>query len=711
MRTPSVSTTLDQLVAETGWLRRLAGSLVKDQAAADDLVHDTVLIAAEQAPRDGRPLRPWLARVLHNRVRMRGRSAARRSRREQAVAELAVAPSTPEEIVDRIELQRMLAGLVVELAQPLRDVVLLHYFEGLSSAAIGNRLGIADGTVRWRLKQAIDELRDRLEQRAPNHAWVAPLTGFAGLARGTGVAGAHMLLIGAIAAFLALVAVLVLLWQAALGSTTTAPRAYRAEPVTAIIARVVHASPGVDAVAPSPGSVPADPDKRRISGVVVDSAGRPIDGAELLIECLYQDEIATEPTTVRTASNGAFGFEVDDDCRLSVTASKDEAESPVEHEVVGRNGARKPSEPLVLRLAPASVAVFKVVDADTGAPIAGARLSRDNFQGRLPSAVSDTTGVARIRIAHDSRLTLPSLIAIDAPGYPSVSEELTNPDGTHPERPIERTVRLVRGVPVSGRVVGPDGRGVANSYVVVRDAADSESRVTDADGAFSVAVPRAGRYRAQASPPGFMQRRNAAPAIDIEVGADGRTDVVLQLLSESRGELTGTVVDNAGNPVAGARIRSAERELHPVVTDAHGRFSYGVGFLRLPRRSGEPVRPIFLVAHQGSLWSAFTPVQIHDADQNTNVTLQLGPAGIAGVVVDLEGKPVPGADVWLNFCCGDHRLVQGKHVEADAEGRFAFEVPRGDFVLSVRRSPDDDFDDRDDKTVSGGSHDVHLLLP
>jgi hypothetical protein len=246
--------------------------------------------------------------------------------------------------------------------------------------------------------------------------------------------------------------------------------------------------------------------------------------------------------------------------------------------------------------------------------------------------------------------------------------------------------------------------------VEVQDATDWEPRVTDADGAFSVAVPRAGRYRAQASPSGLMRRWNAAHAVDIEVGADGRTDIVLQLLPEHHGELTGTVIDGAGNPVSGARVRSAGRELHPVVTDAHGRFSFQVGLLALARASGG-TRQIFLVARHGLLWSAFTPVEIHNEDQNTNVTLQLGPAGIAGVVVDLEGTPVPGADVWLNFCCGKHRLVQGTHVEADAEGRFAFEVPRGDFVLSVRRSRDDDFDDRDDKTVSGGSHDVHMLIP
>jgi hypothetical protein len=120
---------------------------------------------------------------------------------------------------------------------------------------------------------------------------------------------------------------------------------------------------------------------------------------------------------------------------------------------------------------------------------------------------------------------------------------------------------------------------------------------------------------------------------------------------------------------------------------------------------------VYFLATRGELASAFTPVEIRDRDQNLELTLQLGPAGIAGVVVDLDGLPVPGADVWLNFCCGKRRLIQGRRVEADAQGRFAFDVPRGEFVLSVRRSRDDDFDDRDDHVVSGGSRNVRLVLP
>ena len=179
----SVTVALDQLVREAAWLRRLAGSLVADGAAADDLVQDTMLVAAEHAPSDGRPIGPWLARVLRNLVRMQARSAGRRAGRERAAHEATAAPPTPEALVSQLELQQRLAGLVLELSPSLRDVVLLHYFEGLASSAIGARLGLSDGTVRWRLKQALDELRDRLEARQPNRAWVPALAGFAGLAQ------------------------------------------------------------------------------------------------------------------------------------------------------------------------------------------------------------------------------------------------------------------------------------------------------------------------------------------------------------------------------------------------------------------------------------------------------------------------------------------------------------------------------------------------
>ena len=108
----NTSATLEQLVADSAWLRRLAVALVKDQATAEDVVQDTYAIAATQAPIDGRPLRPWLFRVLSNRARTAQRSERRRREREQAFGEVAASPPRPDELVERIEVQRTLAGFV-----------------------------------------------------------------------------------------------------------------------------------------------------------------------------------------------------------------------------------------------------------------------------------------------------------------------------------------------------------------------------------------------------------------------------------------------------------------------------------------------------------------------------------------------------------------------------------------------------------------------
>src|SRR5688572_992293 len=124
MRIPSS----EQLMAEMGWIRRLARSLVRDPATADDVAQETWLVATEQQPDEDRPLRPWLARVVVNLVKTRRRSEARRDRRDAAY-DADRGTATPAELVERVELQRMLADEVLALAEPYRSTVLLHFIE------------------------------------------------------------------------------------------------------------------------------------------------------------------------------------------------------------------------------------------------------------------------------------------------------------------------------------------------------------------------------------------------------------------------------------------------------------------------------------------------------------------------------------------------------------------------------------------------------
>jgi DNA-directed RNA polymerase specialized sigma24 family protein len=56
------------------WLQAFATWLAQDEDAADDLVQDTMVAAWRQPPPDEqRGVRPWLASVLRNRLRMRAR--------------------------------------------------------------------------------------------------------------------------------------------------------------------------------------------------------------------------------------------------------------------------------------------------------------------------------------------------------------------------------------------------------------------------------------------------------------------------------------------------------------------------------------------------------------------------------------------------------------------------------------------------------------
>jgi RNA polymerase sigma factor (sigma-70 family) len=168
------------LLAHSAWVRRLAWTLVRDDALADDLAQETWLVALRHPPTDGLPARPWLSQVMRNLVRMRARGERRRAAREQATQVGAENHVDTRELVEQVETQRMIAGLVVALEEPYRSTILLRYHEGMNAADIAARQNVPAGTVRWRLKQGLDRLRIELDRRngGDRNKWqlaIAPL--------------------------------------------------------------------------------------------------------------------------------------------------------------------------------------------------------------------------------------------------------------------------------------------------------------------------------------------------------------------------------------------------------------------------------------------------------------------------------------------------------------------------------------------------------
>jgi RNA polymerase sigma-70 factor (ECF subfamily) len=154
--------TLDSLLAEATWARRLAERLLHDRAEAEDVAQDALVMSLQARPDDRLPARAWLGRVVRNLSFNRRRDAGRLAARHLAAAEVSAAVPSPEELLERMQALRWLAEHVTALDEPYRQTLLLHFFEGLSSADISRATGTPEGTVRWRMKVALDRLRAAL---------------------------------------------------------------------------------------------------------------------------------------------------------------------------------------------------------------------------------------------------------------------------------------------------------------------------------------------------------------------------------------------------------------------------------------------------------------------------------------------------------------------------------------------------------------------
>ena len=145
---------IQELLAHAEWLRRLATHLVHDRDA-EDLTQDTWSAALQSPPGSDRPAEPWLATVLRNVARRRWRAERLHERARPDLEATATPVASPQELLERAQVQRALAEAVVELEEPYRSALLLRYYEGRTAADIARELGVPAGTVRWRLSEGI----------------------------------------------------------------------------------------------------------------------------------------------------------------------------------------------------------------------------------------------------------------------------------------------------------------------------------------------------------------------------------------------------------------------------------------------------------------------------------------------------------------------------------------------------------------------------
>jgi RNA polymerase sigma factor (sigma-70 family) len=165
---------MDVLLAQEAWATRLARALVLDPDDADEVMQQTRLAWWKRPPGDPDRARSWLGIVVRNMARNHRRGQLRRQQHLPEPALSAPAVPSPEMLLERLEVHRALAEAVLGLSEPYRQVVLLRYYEGLSAAEIARKLQVPGGTIRWRLKTALEQLRVAFDARhGERRVWMA----------------------------------------------------------------------------------------------------------------------------------------------------------------------------------------------------------------------------------------------------------------------------------------------------------------------------------------------------------------------------------------------------------------------------------------------------------------------------------------------------------------------------------------------------------
>ena len=140
-------------------IQGVAYLILRDRAAAEDVVVDTLLTALDRGDqlRDPAALRPWLLRIATNRALGVRRSSSR-------VVQLHVLPDRPTRWTDE-DARMTLLGCVDRLAPRMRAAVVLRYYADLSVREVAEALGTSENTVKTQLRESLEQMRRSLGDR------------------------------------------------------------------------------------------------------------------------------------------------------------------------------------------------------------------------------------------------------------------------------------------------------------------------------------------------------------------------------------------------------------------------------------------------------------------------------------------------------------------------------------------------------------------
>lgn len=306
-----------------------------------------------------------------------------------------------------------------------------------------------------------------------------------------------------------------------------------------------------------------------------------------------------------------------------------------------------PAGPVEIHLRGGKTLKGRVVDRETGAPVAQAEVAAGRVLTRglggltvqtampLDSVSTDQEGFFEIPLGDSGEVRLD----VRAPGYAPAQRTVPIKEDESPRLLI---VQLERGLSLRGRVWEADGRPAVGVSVTVRPAGEESLRAvaavlqrplattTDGYGQFSLTGLRAGKVLVEAqSPEGGRDR--------VTVDLTGDAEVELRLAPP--GVLEVKVVGPQGEPIAGAKV-----ELFAPNADSSSRLTDGAGTARF-----EDVTPgTYFVSAAAEGYAASQEQATVSAQAPAAVTLKLARGGeVLGVVRGLSPQELARCQVWV----------------------------------------------------------------
>ncbi len=712
---------LEELLEQAPWLRRLAATLVAGDAAAEDLVQETWLAALQHPPQRVAPLRPWLARVARNLAANFRRGEARRSEHESKSSRTP-AELDPLGITGEVEAQRILAEAVLRLEEPLRTTVVLRYFRGLDSSEIGRLQGIPSGTVRWRLKHGLELLRADLDAcfGGERRTWSivfaslvssgrnpeSMLSANAGSTLTTGAALMSASTKVGVAAAAAL-AVLFTTWIAVggEGGATKALVAGDGEPSIDSFPREQPAEIAAGLESPSeprtrealgPGSAaPAEIALAEccIVGRILDREGRGIPGARIEARAAQLDRSTLRaqhasgerPRETQSGNDGSFSLEVPALRPFVLGATHPGFAAAASALAFG--GERRD-----IVLAPGSELVVHVSESgaadERDSPCVGARVE------------------ARIAILHSDELLWKGEGSTDSSGtitFSGVPAGAVSVEGSFEKRRASARVTTDGGSRTSCELeLRSTGR--LEGTVVDRASHPIEGARVGIDRGPGSTTDRSGRYALDLISLGAgvqslgARARGYSSSYEYVVVDEERDRQTVNFALEPAIRAIGTVLDRSGRAVAGASVTWAgalataafvgETDRGEVATDAHGRFEleelHPDTAYRLLVFSDDHATGVYACGPFAAPTAEAPPIELG------SFTLDAG-SSIAGDVPDARssGEPRFIQLYWAGEDAASRSLSHLETVRTDPRGRFAFEgLSEGRYRLELWKSAD-----------------------